>query len=72
MAFIDNISREVWAHGLNTKDEVLGVFKSFHMVQSNNGDEQIGQFEDYSMQIGSVLTRLYQRRLNKMVLLEYE
>ena len=59
VTFIDDHSRKVWAFALKTKDQVLDVFKVFHMkveketikqlkcVRANNGGKYRGPFEEY-------------------------
>jgi hypothetical protein len=59
VSFIDDHSRKVWVFALKTKDQVLGVFKVFHMkveretgrqlkcVRADNGGEYRGPFEEY-------------------------
>jgi transposase InsO family protein len=59
MTFIDDHSRKVWVFALKTKDQVLDVFKVFHMkveretgrqlkcVQADNGGEYRCPFEEY-------------------------
>jgi hypothetical protein len=59
VTFIDDHSRKVWAFALKTKDQVLDVFKIFHMkveretgkqlkcVRADNGGEYRGPFEEY-------------------------
>lgn len=57
--FIDDHFRKVWVFALKTKDQVLDVFKVFHMkveretgrqlkcVRANNVGEYRGSFEEY-------------------------
>ncbi|CAL9780246.1 unnamed protein product [Musa acuminata subsp. burmannicoides] len=57
--FIDDYSRKVWAFPLKSKDQVLNVFKEFHVsveretsrklkcIRSDNGGEYMGPFENY-------------------------
>jgi hypothetical protein len=59
VTFIDDHSRKVWVFSLKTKDQVLDVFKAFHMkveretgrqlkcVRADNGGEYRGRFEEY-------------------------
>jgi len=59
VTFIDDHSRKVCVFALKTKDQVLDVFKAFHMkieretgkqlkcVRANNGGEYRGPFEEY-------------------------
>jgi transposase InsO family protein len=59
VTFIDDHSRKVWVFALKTKDQVLDVFKVFHMkveretgkqlkcVRADNGGEYRGPFEEY-------------------------
>lgn len=57
--FIDDHSRKVWAYPLKSKDQVLNVFREFHVmveretgrslkcIRSDNGGEYIGPFDEY-------------------------
>ena len=59
VTFIDDHSRKVWTYALKTKDQVLDVFKQFHVeveretglklkcVRADNGGEYRGPFETY-------------------------
>jgi transposase InsO family protein len=59
VTFIDDHSRKVWIFALKIKDQVLDVFKAFHMkleretgrqlkcVRADNGGEYRGPFEEY-------------------------
>jgi hypothetical protein len=59
VTFIDEYSRKVWVFALKIKDQVMNVFKIFHMkveretmrhlkcVRVDNGGEYRGLFEDY-------------------------
>ncbi|CAN0846213.1 Retrovirus-related Pol polyprotein from transposon TNT 1-94 [Linum grandiflorum] len=59
VTFIDDHSRKVWTYALKTKDQVLDVFKQFHVeveretglklkcVRADNGGEYRGPFENY-------------------------
>jgi transposase InsO family protein len=59
VTFIDDHSRKVWIFALKTKDQVLDVFKVFHMkieretgrqlkcVRADNGGEYRGLLEEY-------------------------
>ena len=59
MTFIDDFSKNLWAFVLKSKDQVLSVFKEFHVrverkfgqklkvVRTDNGGEYRGQFELY-------------------------
>ena len=58
LPFIDDYSHKLWAYVLKTKDQVLSVFKEFHMraeretdrklkvFQEDNGGEYLGSFEE--------------------------
>jgi transposase InsO family protein len=59
VTFIDDHSRKVWAYALKTKDQVLDMFKEFHVtveretgktlkcIRSDNGGEFRGPFSQY-------------------------
>jgi hypothetical protein len=59
VTFIDDFSRKVWVYVLNTKDQVLSVFKKFQVsderetekkikcLRTDNGGEYIGPFDAY-------------------------
>jgi transposase InsO family protein len=59
VTFIDDHSRKVWAFALKTKNQVLDMFKVFHIkveretekqlkcVRADNGGEYRGPFEEY-------------------------
>ena len=59
VTFIDDCSRKVWIFALKSKDQVLDVFKDFHVkvergtgrqlkcVRADNGGEYRGPFEQY-------------------------
>ena len=62
--FIDDRSHKLWASPLKMKDQVLSVFKDFHVrveretsrklkaVRVDNGGEYRGQFEEYCRSMG--------------------
>ena len=64
MTFIHDHKRKLWASPLKTKDQVLSVFKEFHMrveretgrklkaIRADNGGEYRGQFEEYCQSKG--------------------
>nr|GEV02725.1 retrovirus-related Pol polyprotein from transposon TNT 1-94 [Tanacetum cinerariifolium] len=64
VTFIDDHSRKVWVYTLNTKDQVLDVFKQFHAlverqtgkklkcIQTDNEGEYIGPFDAYCIEHG--------------------
>ena len=64
VTFIDDCSRKVWAYPLKTKDQVVDVFKEFHVrveretgqkmkcIRSNNGGEYMGSLDCYCKQQG--------------------
>ena len=41
MTFIDDHSRKVWAYALKSKDQVLDVFKDFHVKVERQTDKQL-------------------------------
>ena len=59
VTFIDDCSRKRWFYVLNTKDQVLGVFKQFQAsveretgkklkcIRTDNGGEYCGPFDEY-------------------------
>ncbi|GMH21891.1 hypothetical protein Nepgr_023734 [Nepenthes gracilis] len=59
VSFIDDCSRKLWVFPLKTKDQVVGIFKQFHVlvecetrrrlkaVRSDNGGEYIWTFDAY-------------------------
>ena len=59
VTFIDDHSRKLWAFVLKSKDQVLSFFKEFQAraerelgrklkaIQTDNGGEYRGQFEEY-------------------------
>ena len=71
VTFIDDHSRKVWAYALKSKDQVLDVFKDFHVkverqigkqlksVRVDNGGEYWGSFQQYC--------RSHDIRLDKMI-----
>ena len=64
VTFIDDCSRKVWAYPLKMKDQVVDVFKEFHVreeretgqkmkcIRSDNGGEYMGSLEIYCKQQG--------------------
>ena len=64
--FIDDYNRKLWAFVLKSKDQVLSVFKDFQaraeresrrklkVVQTDNGGEYRGQFEEYCKTRGMI------------------
>ena len=59
VTFIDDHSRKIWVYTLNTKDQVLNVFKQIHAfverqsgeklkcIWTDNGGEYSGPFDEY-------------------------
>ncbi|KAL6344420.1 hypothetical protein AAG906_039676 [Vitis piasezkii] len=76
VTFIDDHSRKAWAYALKSKDQVLDVFKDFHVkvkrqtgkqlksVRANNGGEYRGPFEQYCRSHG---IRLKKMRMNRII-----
>ena len=70
VTFIDDHSRKAWAYALKSKDQVLDVFKDFHVkvkrqtgkqlksVRANNGGEYRGPFEQYCRSHGIRLKKM--------------
>ena len=64
VTFIVDFSRKVWVYVLNTKDQVLSVFKQFQVsvesetekkikcLHTDNGGEYIGPFDAYCKEQG--------------------
>jgi len=64
MTFIDDHSRKLWAYALKTKDQVLDVFKQFHVfveretgkklkcIHTGNRGEYSGVFDEYCRKMG--------------------
>ena len=64
VTFIDDCSRKVWAYPLKTKDQVVDVFKEFHVrveretgqklkcIRSDNGGEYMGSLDSYCKKQG--------------------
>ena len=70
VTFIDDHSRKVWAYALKSKDQVLDIFKDFHVkvkrqtgkqfksVKVDNSGEYKGPFEQYCRSHGIKLEKL--------------
>ncbi|RVW64630.1 Retrovirus-related Pol polyprotein from transposon TNT 1-94 [Vitis vinifera] len=79
VTFIDDHSRKVWAYALKSKDQVLDVFKDFHVMVErqtdkqlksvivDNGGEYRGHLSNTAEVMASGLRRRFLRPHSKMV-----
>lgn len=81
VTFIDNASKKVWAYALNSKGDVLDIFKGFHvaveretskllkcLISNNGGEYSSISFDDYCSKhnIKHEKTVLYSPQLNRV------
>ena len=76
VTFVDDHSRKLWIYALKSKDQLLDVFKEFHVsikrqigkklkcIRTDNGGKYLGPFDKYCNNMISDIRRHFLRLLS--------